>query len=580
VSGHRFGRLLVGVVAVSLCSGFVVPAAGVSAGPQSVSAEPGAGMSSVEAPAIGGLEGLLPPGARHVVSVFRVFRGLHARNTVYREARHVQRELRQYYEARIAKAQEQIDNREQLGLSDSQVRAYTRAGEMLKAERDVAVGITEFEKKAAKYGFESAFKRELVAALVRVPKVQAVFAKVKSAIGDLQSTISAAQTAIATGNPAAALLGEINEKLAKVERAGALTSLVSGRAGANISKLAERVRGALAPLEGAIDDVVGVGDDAIAELEALSDALSEQSDAPRSPRAGLDVALGDEPMIDKIATVAGASPTVDVAADLIARQVARHAAGQSGQPQVQLRRMRDRVHAAILGGSLERIADICGRAVGLARRVQQRALEAGELIVDTSNPCTMYGNPEALQALIDADRAANATTTTITTEDTDGGDATPPVDGSVDGLEYTFVGTFQLAGEEPVTWNGTFVVTDGVVSGNGTSSFSAAGDCEALTVSAVEVAASATYDITGRATDTSVTIELTNIVGGVTSFTGDRSKLCDDLAYDFADSLVVVPWGTGGEVGILEVPLEGGSQTIDFDDGFVFTADITLAVAG
>lgn len=145
----------------------------------------------------------------------------------------------------------------------------------------------------------------------------------------------------------------------------------------------------------------------------------------------------------------------------------------------------------------------------------------------------MYGNPEALQALIDAERAAaTATTTTITSGDTDGGDETPPVDESVDGAEYTFAGSFGLTGEENASWTGTFVVADGVVTGNGTSFFSGDGDCKTLdgTVGVVEVEAGATYDITGHTTDTAVSIELTNVVGGVTSFNGDRSRLCDDLA--------------------------------------------------
>ena len=572
MNGHRSGRLIAGAVSISLSLGMVVPATAVSAQLESVSEAQEALL--VPAPAIGELEALLPPGARHVLSVFRIFKSLHARNTVYREAHHVQRELRAYYDARIAKAEEQLANREQLGLSDSQVRALTHARETLTAEREVAIGITEFEKKVAKYGFESAFKRELVSALLRVPKVQAVLGKVQDAIGDLKSAISSAQTAIATGNPAAALLDQVNDKLAKVERAGALTSLVSGRAGANISELVGRVRGALAPLEGAIDDAVAIGDDAIAGLDALSDALSEQSDASRSPRGGLDVAVGDGSLIEKVAAVAGASPTVDVAADLIARQATRRAAEQTGKLKVELRRMRDRVHAAMLTNTLERIGDLCNRATGLARRIQQRALEAGEPAPDTSTPCTMYGNAEALQALIDAERAeATAATTTTTSDDTAGGDQTPP-DESVDGIEYTFDGSFGLEGEATATWTGAFVVADGVVTGSGTSSFFASGACEAITVSEVAVESAASYDITGFATDAAVSIELTNVVGGVTSFNGDRSRLCDDLAYDFAELIVVAAWGAGGETGTIEAPLEGGTYTLDFEDGSAFTADI------
>lgn len=77
--------------------------------------------------------------------------------------------------------------------------------------------------------------------------------------------------------------------------------------------------------------------------------------------------------------------------------------------------MRDRVRAAVLGRTLERIEGLCGQLVGALRRAALEAAAAGDPPPDSSSPCTTYGNPAALQALIDAERAESGTPTTSTT---------------------------------------------------------------------------------------------------------------------------------------------------------------------
>jgi hypothetical protein len=260
----------------------------------------------------------------------------------------VQSDLRAYYDARIEKAQEQLINPEILGLEPSQVRAYTRVKAQLEAEREVALAVTEFEKRAAKYGFESAFKRELTAALLRVPRVQAGLSKMRSAVEELQTSIGAVQTAIETGNPISALTAEIDEKVSKVERFGALAGLVSGKAGENILAVTQRVRDTIAPIQGSIDEAAGAAGQAIAELDSLRTALDEQTEAARSPRAGLDVALDEGSVLERIVAFGGAGPAVEAVSSVIARQATRRAAGQEGQARVELARMRDRVQAAVL----------------------------------------------------------------------------------------------------------------------------------------------------------------------------------------------------------------------------------------
>jgi len=96
------------------------------------------------------VEDALPPGARQVLAGIRIIDGLGTRNSVYREAHHVQRELRAYYDARIEKAQQQLLDREQIGLHDTQTAAYGRVVTLLRAEKEAAIQLTEDEKRAAK----------------------------------------------------------------------------------------------------------------------------------------------------------------------------------------------------------------------------------------------------------------------------------------------------------------------------------------------------------------------------------------------------------------------------------------------
>ena len=187
-------------------------------------------------------------------------------------------------------------------------------------------------------------------------------------------------------------------------------------------------------MSGALDDASGAADEALAQLDELSSALGAQLDEERRPRGGLDVALEEGSLVEKIAAVSGAAPAVDVISDVIARQAERRSEAQRGRAKVEFARMRDRVQAAVLGQSLERIGDICNRLVGAARRVQLDAAATGSPVPDTSTPCTIYSNPEELQALIDAERAAqeaeeNSTTTVESAEEV----AEQPDDGETDG---------------------------------------------------------------------------------------------------------------------------------------------------
>lgn len=388
------------------------------------------------------IENLLPPGARQVVSVFRIFKGLAARNRVYREAHAVQRDVRASYDARIAKAQEQLLNREILGLEPSQVRAYTRVKAMLEAERDEAIDDTELEKRIAKYGFESALARELGAAVVRIPRVGAGLARMREAVQDLQTKLQAVQQAVESGNPVAGLLDEIESKAAEVERFGEIAGVLSGAAGRRIQGLADGIRARVAPVREALGEAAGAIGEISNELSE-ADALLEEAAAPAAPRASLDVAPDGGTLLDDLAAAAGANPAVSAAATVIARQAFQRAGEEPRTIERQrFNRMRDRVQAAMLDRTLERIAGICGRLVGAARRAQLEAAAAGDAAPDTSTPCTLFGNPDALQALIDAERVGgddDATESSTTGPLPTDPSVAPPGDERADAID-TFCG--------------------------------------------------------------------------------------------------------------------------------------------
>lgn len=120
--------------------------------------------------------------------------------------------------------------------------------------------------------------------------------------------------------------------------------------------------------------------------------------------------------------------------------------------------MRDRVHAALLDRSLERIGEICGRIVGAARRLQLDAAAAGQAPPDASTPCSLFGDPEALQALIDAERVPDPTIgSTAAADETAEPGEEPQDDGPVEITEFEYVGAdFEFADEYGISHGGYF----------------------------------------------------------------------------------------------------------------------------
>lgn len=407
------------------------------------------------APEVGAIEDLLPPGARQALSVLRILKGLSARNRVYREAGGVQGDLRSYYDAQIETARQQLLNREQLGLEPSQVRAYQRVKAQLEAEREAALGLTEDEKRAAKYGFESALVRELTASLVRVPRIREGLGKMKAAVEDLRNGVEQARAALDGGVPLTAVLGDIGDRLDRLDQYADLASLIDGKAGQAIGSVSGRVRGVVDKLQRPLDEAIGAADGALGELDGLIDGIDEQLEAGRSIRADAAVREAAGATLERIFAPRGegSPPEVDVVADAIARGHSRSLVQNVGVAigeldPAEFDRMRDRVHAAMLGRSLERIGDICGRLVGAARRAQLAAAASGQPVADTSTPCTLFGNPEALQALIDAQNAENTRTDDSTPDETTEGVEPDPAPEPVPGeqtVDGTYVGTFDVS---------------------------------------------------------------------------------------------------------------------------------------
>lgn len=373
------------------------------------------------APQIGTIEQALPPGARNVLSVFRVVKSLNARNRVYREARSVQGELRTYYDAQIVTAKQQLANREQLGLHPSQLRAYMRVLERLEGERQLVLDLTEDEKRGAKYGFESRLQRELTAALVRVPRVQEAMAQVRGVVGDLEDAVVQVQGVLETGNPISAAISTVEDRLEEVEAIAGVVEIVHGPTSGAIGSVTDRVRGLLAQAQAPLDEALENTNTVLAEINGLAVDLDTQIDTGRTVRA--DTAIRDAALVTATQVIFAPQsdrPDVDVMADAITRGHSRDTAediGRAGQVLDigEFNSMRDRVHAALLGNTLERIADICGRIIGEARRIQLAAAESGEPVPDTSSPCGLFRNPEALQGFIDSQR----TTTTVVADQPD-----------------------------------------------------------------------------------------------------------------------------------------------------------------
>jgi len=375
------------------------------------------------------VEQLLPTGARQLLAAVRVLEGISTRNRTYREAHEVQGQLRSWYDARIETAQQQLLDREQLGLGDSQVRAYGRVVASLRAERDAAIDLTEDEKRAAKYRFEGRVRSELFGALLRTPKGQEALLGIRDTVEDLRENFGRARAALEGGNPISALTQELQRKVDRFRTAAEILSVVSGRAGAELRQQAARVERLIGDVDGAVADVVSASDDAIAGLDGALSGIDAELVAARSPRAAMDVLLSEvaADAAERLFTPGGEAPVEDVIADAIARGFDEDLVQNIGVAvgeidPATLATMRDRVRARLLADRLDDIAGQCGRLTGALHVAAGEVLAAGAS-ADPSTPCRLFRNPEALRDFVE--RLGRGT-----------GDAEP----SLAGLDGTYTG--------------------------------------------------------------------------------------------------------------------------------------------
>ena len=261
----------------------------------------------------------------------------------------------------------------------------------------------------------------------------------RGAVGELQVAFEGVRGTIETGNPVSSALAGLEAQLVNVEQFSAIVEVVHGPSGNALTSVTDRVRGLLAEVRGPIDEAVAATDRVLGELDGIATGIEEQIDTSRSVRA--DAAVRDVTLAVAANAIFaprdGNRPETDVMANAITRGHSLSTAADIGRAADVLdvdefNRMRDRVRAALLGNTLERIKDICGRIVGLARRIQFEAAARGEPVPDTSSPCTLFGNPEALQAFIDTQQSdttvadeppdTSVDSTTTTTESVDDAD--------------------------------------------------------------------------------------------------------------------------------------------------------------
>ena len=241
-----------------------------------------------------------------------------------------------------------LTNREQLGLEPSQVRVDQRVVARLESERDLTLGVTEDEKRAAKYGFESALKRELLAAVIRTPRAQRGLAQMRRAVEDLQGAFRQAQVALDGGNPISAVMSDIESKLERVDRYGEFIGIVSGEAGARLGSLTSRARDALAEVQKPIDEALATTTGVIADLDSALADIDSQVNTQRSIRGDPAVLEDAASALAQVFAPGSRTPAEEIIAEAAARGYNRAAVRALGVASGELdpdefRRMSDRV---------------------------------------------------------------------------------------------------------------------------------------------------------------------------------------------------------------------------------------------
>lgn len=345
------------------------------------------------------VERLLPPGGRALSGALRVINSLGARNQVYREAREVQRDLREYYDAQLATAKKQLANRELAGLSDSQVATYVRVVERLEREKRTALDITEREKNDARLQFQGRLVETIAGVLITTPRVRDGMTQLRGAIEDLKGAFEVAAAAADGQNPLEVALRPVRERLERYSRIAGTASLVTGELGRRVNELLAEAQGVLDGYDGASADASEAATGIAGRLDSLIGEVDDLLETGRRARGADDIDAAGRALIDALLTPGSDDPATDSAADAIARQLGLdpsviEALGLSSGDidPATLATMRERVRGEILRRRTEGIAEQCGAIVGAARRANGGS--------DEDLPCELYSDPDRVIDLL------------------------------------------------------------------------------------------------------------------------------------------------------------------------------------
>ena len=287
------------------------------------------------------------PGVNTAVAFFNLLSMTNRRNRIYREARLTQEEMDAYYDSLIATARQQLQNRQLLGASQSQLSLYVKMIARLEQERAAATHFIEAEKNQARRDFNRNLGNQVTGLLANSPGGQAILGEVRNSLQTIRAAADTIKTALEAGNPIAPLVEEYASRFEKFpelqDRVRQLGSALGG-------ELDRKLGGLFGELDSVTQDARANLDQAISKLDELDFVVTGYQQLERQPLPLID----PDSLAGNIIEAHRPDAVIDVAAQAYANAILI-AGAVKGPRSTQRQPMREAIRQQLLEQRGERL---------------------------------------------------------------------------------------------------------------------------------------------------------------------------------------------------------------------------------
>ena len=286
-----------------------------------------------------------PFGINIVTGFFRTLSALNQRNRVYGEARVTAQEINAYYNERITKADEILQEMISKTASGEQnpalIRSYIRVKASLEQERQYGIQFIENEKNKARQQFNQRLANEIKRVLLASPSGQSILVRIRETIQATRHAAVAVQVAAGENKPSTMLNDALNDRLGDIQIIRNLAQELGSKVGSRIDRT---LGGIITKFENALSGVENEMGQAISVLDSLDATVAHVQNQDANP-----VSTSGNNIIDNLIPTNSTNASYDVAAAVFAISAENSGALPPGETR---QSMIDKIRNALLQETL------------------------------------------------------------------------------------------------------------------------------------------------------------------------------------------------------------------------------------